>query len=109
MSVKQNATLAFTGADAISVTDPSGSAERFTLSVSHGDLTLVTTTGLTVSGNGTGSVTATGLLSNLNSALATLTYASTSGYNGPDSLSLSDEDTTDDLTGPPPCQSRSIR
>ncbi|HEV8001664.1 MAG TPA: kelch repeat-containing protein, partial [Planctomycetaceae bacterium] len=98
-SVNQNTSLAFTGGNAISVTDASGTSEQLTLAVSQGTLSLGTTTGLTVTGNGTESVTLTGALSDLNNDLASLTYTPTVGYNGPDTLSLSDKDTTDSLTG----------
>jgi len=98
-SVNENAALAFTAGNAISVTDPSGTAEQLTLTVSHGTLSLGTTTGLTVTGNGSASLVLSGTLASLNSDLATLSYAPTSGYNGPDTLSLSDKDTTDSLTG----------
>jgi len=101
VSVNQNATLAFTGGNAISVADAGGTAatgQQLTVSVSHGTLTLGTTTGLTVTGNGTASVTAAGPLSSLNADLASLTYAPASGYNGSDTLALSDEDQVDTLT-----------
>ena len=97
-TLNQNSSVAFTGSDAISITDPSGTAEKLTLSVSHGTLHLGTTTGLTVTGNGTDSVVLTGALSSLNSDLASLTYTPSSGYFGDDTLSLTDEDTSDDLT-----------
>ena len=99
VTVSQNGTVAFTVANAISITDTSGTAEQLTLSVQHGSLTLGTTSGLTVTGNGTGSVTLSGPLSSLNTGLASLSYTAAPGYNGSDTLSLSDLDTTDNLTG----------
>jgi len=69
-----------------------------TLTVSHGTLSLGTSTGLTVTGNGSASLVLSGTLSSLNSDLASLSYTPTSGYNGPDTLSLSDKDTSDSLT-----------
>jgi hypothetical protein len=98
-SVNQNTSLTFTGGNAITVSDPSGTSEQLTLMVSQGTLSLGTTTGLTVTGNGTGTVALVGSLSSLNSDLASLTYTPTVGYNGPDTLSLSDKDTADSLTG----------
>ena len=98
-SVNQNGQFAFTGSNAISVTDNSGTTEQFSLTVQHGSLNLTTTTGLTVTGNGTGTVTLTGTLASLNTALATLHYSPSSGFHGSDTLSLSDKDTTDNLTG----------
>ncbi|HET6323701.1 MAG TPA: PKD domain-containing protein, partial [Planctomycetaceae bacterium] len=98
-SVNQNGSLAFTGTNAISVTDVGGTAEQFSLSVSHGTLSLTATPGVTITNNGTGSVGVTGQISDVNLALATLTYTPGSGYSGPDKLSLSDTDTSDSLTG----------
>ncbi len=99
-SVNENASsFAFTGSTAISVTDPSGTAEQLTLTVSHGTLSLGTATGLTVTGNGTASVTLSGTLASLNSDLPSLTYTPTTGYAGDATLALSDKDTADSLTG----------
>ena len=97
-SVSENSSLALSGANQISVNDL-GSAEQLSLSVSHGQLSLSTTTGLTVTGNGTASVTLTGSLSNLNSDLGSLTYTPTTNYTGSDTLNLSDKDTISNLTG----------
>jgi hypothetical protein len=64
-----------------------------TLTVSHGTLTLATTTGLTsVNGNGTGSVTLIGATTNLNAALATLVYRGIHNYSRGDTLSLTATD-----------------
>ena len=59
-------------------------------SVSHGTLTLGSTSGLTfVSGlNGTASLTVTGSEPDLNSALNQLTYTPATGYTGADSLAI---------------------
>jgi hypothetical protein len=62
------------------------------LSVSHGTLTLATTSGLSVTGNGTASVDLTGTLANCNTALNGLTYTPTSGYFGSDSLAITSND-----------------
>jgi hypothetical protein len=99
VSVGENASLTFSGGNAISVSDTGGTSEQLTLTVQHGTLTLGTTTGLTVTGNGTASVLLSGTLSTLNSDLTSLSYTPTSGYSGSDTLSLSDKDTTDTLTG----------
>jgi len=82
----------------INVGDPSGTAEKLSLSVSHGTLTFGTTTGLTVTGNGTKSITVTGTLADLQTDLATLSYTGKAPYNGTDTLSLGLTDTTDKLT-----------
>ena len=59
-----------------------------TLAVGHGTLTLGATTGLTVTGNGSGSVSLTGSTAALNAALATLVYRGSLNFGGADTLSL---------------------
>jgi hypothetical protein len=59
-----------------------------TLGVGHGKLTMGTTSGLTVTGNGTGSVTLIGTTANLNAALASLVYRGSLNYFGSDNLSV---------------------
>ena len=103
-SVNENGSLTFSGVIVISVTDAAGGGndnETLTLSVSHGTLSLGTTTGLTVSGTGpvTSPLTLSGTLSALNGDLSTLVYTPTTGYSGPDTLSLSILDTTDEAQG----------
>jgi hypothetical protein len=98
-SLNQNATLPLTGLEEISVADRSGTAEKLTLSVLEGALNVATTTGLTVTGNATAVVSLSGPLSALDTDLASATYTPTSGYNGRDTLSLSDTDTVDGLVG----------
>ena len=63
-----------------------------TLSVAHGTLTLGSTVGVTVTGNGTASVQVTGVPSSVNNALDGLVYAPTSGYSGPDTLTMLSND-----------------
>jgi hypothetical protein len=77
----------------IRIGDAPSATLTVTLNVSHGTLTLGTTTGLTtVSGNGTGSVTLTGTTANLNAALASLVYRGSHNYSGGDTLSLTATD-----------------
>ncbi len=83
-SVAWNATLAFTGATAITVTG-SGSIE-VSLTVSHGTLTLPGLTGLTGSGNGTSSLSYTATAAAWTTALEGLIYNPTDTYAGSDSL-----------------------
>ena len=97
MSVDENSSIALTGGKLISVGDLSGTAEQLTLSVLHGTLNFGMTAGLTVSDNNTASVTLSGPLANLTADLASLSYTPTTGYNGPDTLSLSNKDTADTL------------
>ena len=91
VTVSENATFAFSGANAISVADSSGTAESITLSVTNGTLTSGMTSGTGLSG--------TGPLAGVNSFLASLTYTPFVGTSGTDTLNISDEDTADNLTG----------
>jgi hypothetical protein len=59
-----------------------------TLGVSHGKLTVGTTKGLTVTGNGTGALKLVGTAASLNAALATLVYRGSLNYFGSDALSV---------------------
>ncbi len=76
----------------ISVADVDSGSLTVTLAVDHGTLTLGTTTGLTVSGNGTGSVSLSGTIADLNAALATLLYRGGLNYVGSDTLNLNASD-----------------
>ena len=60
---------------------------------------LAPTTGLTITGNGTASVSVSGLLSALKTALPTLVYTPKTGYSGADTFSLTILDTTDQAKG----------
>ncbi len=79
----------------ISDIDGNGFSERLTLSVTNGTLHIATTTGLTVSGNGTATLVLEGALDGstgaLSNALSTgnLTYRPTDLFNGTATLSLS--------------------
>ena len=86
----------------VAVNDPAGSNEELSLFVSQGALKFGSTNGLTFinsTTNNSSSITVTGTAANLDSDLATLTYTPTSGYTGPDTLTLIDTDTSDNLTG----------
>jgi hypothetical protein len=81
----QNVDLALGG---IRVADPDDANLTVTLGVSHGTLTLGTTAGLTVGGNGTSSVSLSGSQAALNAALPGLLYRGTLNYSGPDTLTV---------------------
>jgi hypothetical protein len=83
----------------LAVNAPDGGDLTVTLSVSHGQLTLGTTAGLTVSGNGSGTVTLSGSVANLNTALASVVYRGSLNYFGPDALSLTAGDGRLSTTG----------
>jgi len=99
-TVNENSSVAFTAGNAISFVDPnagSSKAESLTLSVSHGTLTLGSTTGLTFKAgkNKSTSFTVTGTVANLNSALSGLIDTPTAAYWGADSLAISVNDPGD--------------
>jgi hypothetical protein len=99
-----NGSVAFSSANsnAITVADsgPGASADSLTLTVTHGTLTLASTTGLTftIGANGSASFTVSGSVANLNAALNGLTYKPTAGYTGSDSLAASLSDSADSLS-----------
>ncbi|TXI59724.1 MAG: DUF4347 domain-containing protein, partial [Limnohabitans sp.] len=75
--------------------DTNNNDVEVTLSVSHGTITLAGVTGLTFSNgssNGSASMTFTGSLSAVNTAVATLTYTPTADYNGTDVLVIDADD-----------------
>jgi hypothetical protein len=103
-TLTENTSLVFSSANSnlISITDAgaSGTSDSLTLTVSHGKLTLASTTGLTFSAgaNGSASMTVKGTLANLNAALNGLRYVPTSAYSGSDSLKISVTDAGDKAT-----------
>src|SRR5262245_19143568 len=80
-TMNEDGTLTFSVAhgNAISIADvdAGSSSVQVTLAATNGVLTLAGTSGLTVSGNGTGTVTVTGSLANINTALNGLVFAQT--------------------------------
>jgi hypothetical protein len=72
----------------ITVGDAEGDDLTVTLTVAHGTLTLGTTTGLTVVGNRSGSVSLYGSSADLNAALAGLVYRGSPNYSGADTLQV---------------------
>ena len=82
--------------------DAGNSPVRTTLSVSHGVLSLAGVNGLTfTSGNGTSnaSMTFTGTITDINAALAALTYNPATNYNGTDTLTITTNDLGNTGTG----------
>ncbi len=93
-SVSEDTSLAISGI-AIADVDAASSALQVTLSVSNGTLTLGDTTGLTFStGDGTddASLVFTGSLTDINTALATLSYKGDLNYVGTDTLNVTVND-----------------
>ena len=91
-SIDEEATLPIAG---VSVTDADSPALTTTLTVSSG--TINVTTGPGVSNNDSASVIITGTLTDINTALAGLSYTGNLNLNGADTLTV----TTDDGTAPP--------
>ncbi|NJN75741.1 MAG: hypothetical protein HC796_05420 [Synechococcaceae cyanobacterium RL_1_2] len=58
------------------------------LVVNNGLLTLATTTNLTPIGNGTNNITISGLITDVNTALGSLSYIGNPNFNGPDALTM---------------------
>ncbi len=100
-TVALNGTLVFSSSNgnSISVSDAAagGSSDSLTLAVTNGTLTLPTTAGLTFTSgaNGSSSLTVSGTISNLNTALSGLTYQPTTNYSGLASLTISIADAGD--------------
>src|SRR5439155_5527660 len=79
----------------VSDADTTGSMQ-ITLSAANGTLTAVVTAGVTISNNGTGTVTLTGTQANLNTALNGLVFSPTAGFFGLTSITVTtnDQDTS---------------
>jgi len=88
-AVDEDTALVLSGASIADV-DVSGSDLEVTLSVTDGTITLASTTGLTFSlgADGSTSMTFTGTLANINTAIASLTYQGTANFNGTDALNI---------------------
>lgn len=86
VTADRNSQVAITG---IGVTANGATTAQVSLSVGNGTLTLASTTGLTfASGDGTSdaTVTFTGSIANVNTAVATVTYTPSANYIGADTL-----------------------
>ncbi|KTD39842.1 beta strand repeat-containing protein, partial [Legionella quateirensis] len=80
--------------NAISLTDIDSASVATTISVAHGSLTALATAGVTITNNGTGSVTLTGSPAAITTALDGLSYQPVADYNGADSLTIVTSDGT---------------
>ncbi|MGD9722530.1 MAG: beta strand repeat-containing protein [Pirellulales bacterium] len=106
-SFAKNTTRVFgaTGGNQISFSDvdSGGNNEQITLTSANGTITLATLTGLSGSGNGTGSLTYSGSIANLNTALNGLTFTPTLNFTGATSIVFTSNDLGN--TGTPGAQS----
>lgn len=97
-TIAEDNTLTFGAGKIISIADTDGTVQSVSISVAHGTLSLASTTGLTVSGDGTSSFSITaGTIVNINAALNGLIYRPTANYAGADTLTIATNDgsTTD--------------
>lgn len=94
-SVIEDGSIAFTSGTSISVADADGGNLTVQVSVTHGTFTLSGTSGLTVSGNGTSSVTLSGSIAAINAGLNNSTYAPATDYAGPAQLTIDTSDGID--------------
>ena len=78
----------------VSIVDPDGGTIDVSLSVANGVLTVSLAGGATISGgtNGSGALTLSGSLAQVNAALITLGYQGNLNYFGPDALTMSSTD-----------------
>ena len=93
-TVNEDTSLAFTGANQISVSDVQGNLATVQLTVSNGTVTVTLQGGATVSGgtNGTATVTISGTQAALNSTLGTLIYQGNLNFSGADTLTVRSTD-----------------
>ena len=91
-TVSEDDALTLTGTTRIQVSDPDSPAVTVTLTVGQGIINLPSG-GALVTGNDTNNVTVTGSTADLDVALSTLVYRPVANYNGPDTLSVSANDT----------------
>ena len=99
-TTREDQVLVFTTANGnlISVSDPDNGTLTVTLAVTNGTLILSGTTGLTgLTGNGTGTVSFSGTMADINLSMIGLSYLPTPNFNGGDTLTLT---TTDGVAAP---------
>ncbi|MDY0265736.1 MAG: DUF4347 domain-containing protein, partial [Sulfurospirillum cavolei] len=90
ITVNEDTSITISG---ISVSDnDAGSNVKVTISSNHGNLSLGSSGGVTVSGTGTHTLEITGNTANLNSTLATLRYQADSNWFGDDPLTITVND-----------------
>jgi VCBS repeat-containing protein/CshA-type fibril repeat protein len=95
-TLAEDGTLSITG---ITIADVDGNNQTVTLSSANGIITLATGSGVTgVTGDGTGAVSFTGTLAQVNAAINGMTFAPTANFNGTATLTLSTNDGTTTIT-----------
>ena len=105
-------TFSTANGNAIQIADPDvyQTVQQVTLSVDHGTLTLADTDGLTFSdgGNGTGSMTFTGMATDINAALNGLQYLPTTAFVGTDNVQITTNDLAPAFAGGPGIDSSTV-
>ena len=91
-TVAEEAVLAFSGANAISVSDPDTDVNQVLLVVTNGTLNVTSAGGAGLAGNGTASVTVTGAQAAINATIASLTYQGNLNFVGGDTLTVTSTD-----------------
>jgi hypothetical protein len=102
----QNTPLVFSSGNSnqVSVADPDATSLQVTLTVTNGTLTLSGVTGLSfTAGDGTAdtTMTFTGTIANINTALNGMAFTPTNGFSGPASLTILSEDLGNTGSGGP--------
>ncbi|MFN7875873.1 MAG: tandem-95 repeat protein, partial [Pirellula sp.] len=105
LQVSEDTNLTFSGANAIAFTDPEGTLAPLTtftrqVSVVNGTFTSVTTSGTSIIAGGlnTNTLTLSGTMAQVNTALATLVYRANLNFNGEDTLTLVTTDVAGNFT-----------
>ena len=90
IALYENASFSFTGLNALSVADAELNMASAQLSVAHGTLLVNLAGGATISAgtNGRGMMAISGTQSQINAALASLTYSGNQHFNGSDTLTI---------------------
>ncbi|MGI9215035.1 MAG: beta strand repeat-containing protein, partial [Gammaproteobacteria bacterium] len=105
ITFNENASFIVSGTNTLAITDvdSNNGKELVTLTATNGTIDLGTTNGITITGgsNGTATVTFTGTVTQINSALANLMFSPTLGYKGNASLSMLVNDQGNTGTGGP--------
>lgn len=89
LGASEDTDLAISG---VSVADEDGDDLDVSLDLNNGTITLSQTTNLTVSGDGTGSVSLSGSAADINNALSGMIYRADSNFNGTDTLTIEADD-----------------
>ncbi|MDQ2095164.1 cadherin-like domain-containing protein, partial [Rhodalgimonas zhirmunskyi] len=76
----------------VSVVDADDDVLNVTLAVDEGTITLAQTTGLTVSGDGSGAITLSGLAADINGALYGMTYSPEANFSGSSTFTITVSD-----------------